>query len=415
MTIPTSPAPLVPGARNATLEDLAALLRDQQARKVDIVAPAAAIRADGARLVVRETEPVLGPDGVTMTAGAYAPTDVCDQGIADKLGIPAAYLRKLREHKPGLYDANVNGWLAGDDRKFLIRCLRGDERRRGRPGVPVRRVQDHRQPRRAARRARRRPRLRVPGAHRRVRPDRAADVRPGRLRGSPRCWRRCCWPGYRSPFTGAAGADNPVVFSGFVITNSETGCGAFTLTPRLVVQVCDNGMTITRDAMRAVHLGERHEEGRGHLVGQHAGQDPRADHGEDHRRGRPRSWTRAMCERAVREMERDAGHPVADPQETIQAVSARLRFTDAQQHDILSHFIRGGDLTAGGVMHAVTSARPDPGRRRRRPRDGVAWRCGPSRRPPPPEHPARQLPATTGGGELLSSRPLEVPSCPMAP
>ena len=75
--------------------------------------------------MVRETEPVLGPDGVTMTAGTYTPTDVCDQGVADKLGIPGAYLRKLREQKPGLYDANVNGWLAGDDRKFLIRCLRG--------------------------------------------------------------------------------------------------------------------------------------------------------------------------------------------------------------------------------------------------------------------------------------------------
>ena len=37
--------------------------------------------------------------------------------------------------------------------------------------------------------------------------------------------------GYRSPFTGAAGADNPVVFAGFVITNSETGCGAFSLVP----------------------------------------------------------------------------------------------------------------------------------------------------------------------------------------
>ena len=100
MTIPTSSAPLLPGARNATLEDLAALLRDQQARKVDIVAPATAIHADGARLVVRETEPVLGPGGVTMTAGSYTPTDVCDQGIADKLGIPGAYLRKLREQKP---------------------------------------------------------------------------------------------------------------------------------------------------------------------------------------------------------------------------------------------------------------------------------------------------------------------------
>ena len=64
----------------------------------------------------------------------------------------------------------------------------------------------------------------------------------------------------------------------------------------------------------------------------------------------------AYVERAVRAMEKNAGHPVADPQETIETVSQRLRFTDAQQHDILDHFIRGGDITAGGVMHAVTSA-----------------------------------------------------------
>jgi len=34
-------------------------------------------------------------------------------------------------------------------------------------------------------------------------------------------------------------------------------------------------------------------------------------------------------------MERSAGHPVSDPQEAVETVSARLRFTDAQQHDIL--------------------------------------------------------------------------------
>ena len=92
MTPDTSAAPL--GARNATLADLAALLRDQQARKVDIVAPAAAIRAAAGSWSWTSTAPVLGPDGVTMTAGTYTPTDVCDQGIADKLGIPAAYLRR---------------------------------------------------------------------------------------------------------------------------------------------------------------------------------------------------------------------------------------------------------------------------------------------------------------------------------
>jgi hypothetical protein len=34
---------------------------------------------------------------------------------------------------------------------------------------------------------------------------------------------------------------------------------------------------------------------------------------------------------------------------------ARLRYTEAQQAEILDHFIKGGDLTAGGIMHALTS------------------------------------------------------------
>ena len=354
MTLDMSMPPLVPGARNATLEDLAALLRDQQARKVNIVAPAAAVRARGARLVVEQTEPVLGPDGVTMTSGAYAPTDVCDQGIADKLGIPGAYLRKLREHKPALYDANVNGWLDGDDRRFLLRCLRGGN------GAGVARaflsdgykIIDNLDVLLAA----------LDGVRQSGFPVQVAgcDLTERRMYVRVICEQvRVLAPvllaGYRSPYTGASGADNPVVSAGFILTNSETGCGAFTLTPRLVAQVCDNGMTITRDATRAVHLGERLDEGVVTWSGNTLDKilalitakttdsiatflDP------------------AYVERAVRAMERTAGHPVADPQETIETVSQRLRFTDAQQHDILDQFIRGGDLTAGGVMHAVTSA-----------------------------------------------------------
>lgn len=36
--------------------------------------------------------------------------------------------------------------------------------------------------------------------------------------------------GYVSPFTGARGTDNPLVFAGFVLTNSETGHGSFSIT-----------------------------------------------------------------------------------------------------------------------------------------------------------------------------------------
>jgi len=63
---------------------------------VDVVAPASAIRAEGGCLVLDGTVPVLGEDGVTMTAGRYRPAGVCDAGIAGKLGIPAGYLKRMR-------------------------------------------------------------------------------------------------------------------------------------------------------------------------------------------------------------------------------------------------------------------------------------------------------------------------------
>ena len=353
-TSDVSPSPV--GTRNATLADLAALLRDQQARKVDVVAPAAAIRAVGGQLVIDESAPVLGPDGVTMTSGAYAPTDVCDQGVADKLGIPAAYLRRLRQHKPGLYDANVNGWLDGDDRRFLLRCLRPAT---GQGSGIVRaflsdgyKIIDSLDVLLAA----------LDGVRQAGFPVEidGCDLTERRMYVRVVCEQvRVMAPallaGYRSPFTGASGAENPVVFAGFVLTNSETGCGAFTLTPRLVVQVCRNGMTITRDAVRAVHLGERMDEG----VVTWSGNT------QDKTLALITAKTTdavttfldpAYAERAVRAIEKDAGHPVTDPQAAVETVSQRLRFTDAQQNDILAHFIRGGDVTAGGIMQAVTAA-----------------------------------------------------------
>src|SRR5690606_28447616 len=101
------------------------LLRHQQAHKVDVVAHSRQIRAEGTRLRI-STAPLLSERGVTTTAGLYTPTSVCDHGLASKLGIPLPYLRRLREHKPDLYDANVNGWLADADRRFLVRGLNGN-------------------------------------------------------------------------------------------------------------------------------------------------------------------------------------------------------------------------------------------------------------------------------------------------
>jgi hypothetical protein len=160
--------------------------------------------------------------------------------------------------------------------------------------------------------------------------------------------------GYRSPFTGASGADNPVVFGGFVLSNSETGCGAFTLTPRLVVEVCRNGTTITKDALRAVHLGGRMDEGV--IRWSHDTQQRNLALVTAQARDAVSTFLDISYVQAkIAEMSGAAGRPVEDPEKAIEIVSQRLRFTDDQQHAILNHFIRGADISAGGVMHAVTS------------------------------------------------------------
>lgn len=46
--------------------------------------------------------------------------------------------------------------------------------------------------------------------------------------------------------------------------------------------------------------------------------------------------------------------PVA-PHATIKTIATKLCNSDEQAKDILAHFITGADLSAGGILHAVTS------------------------------------------------------------
>ena len=191
--------------------------------------------------------------------------------------------------------------------------------------------------------------------------------------------------GYRSPFTGAAGADNPVVFAGFVISNSETGCGAFTLTPRLVVQVCRNGLTITKDAIRAVHLGERLDEG----VVTWSGNTLDKTLALITARTTDAVATfldPGYADRVVRASTAQAGHPLADPQEAVAVVSAAaaVHRRPAGRHHGALHPRRRPDR---GRHHARgDQRRPGPGRRGHRPRHGSRRACAPWRSPPPSDH-----------------------------
>ncbi|WP_229783222.1 DUF932 domain-containing protein [Pilimelia anulata] len=334
---------------------MVALLREQKARAVDVIAGAGAIRAVGGNLVLDGTEPQLTDAGVTMTAGTYGVNDIAQSGIADKLGIPTAYLRRMAGECPELYDENVNTWLARDPRRFLIRCLRGEAG----TGVARAFLSD---------RYNRIENLDVLLAALQGIRDSGTPVDiAGCDLSERRMYVRVTSPqvqvlspqllgNYRSPFDGRRGADLPVISGGFIIANSETGCGAFSVAPWLRFEVCRNGLVVKQNALRRAHLGAQLTDEDGVIIASAETQRRNLDLITAKTTDAVRSFLDVdYVTRIVRELEVEAGAEVADPDTTIKLVGQKLRYSDEQQTDILNHFIRGGDLSAGGIMHAVTS------------------------------------------------------------
>jgi hypothetical protein len=348
--------------------------------------------------VLAGLDPLIEADGVTDPNGTYTPTQVFDDGIAARLDIPRAYLRRLHEKRPDLYDANVNGWLhgrkakvragsgdpvvvrdavPGDGRSFLVRCFRGDQGEGGiaRAFLSSRYgIVDNFDILTASLDG-----IRAAGVE--VDID-ACDLTDRRMYVTVKAPQIAVYApdllkGYRSPFDGrdvgngwtpgrVAAASRregeqiepgtePVIFAGFVISNSEVGDGAFKISPRLVVQVCNNGLTIGGDALREVHLGGKHDDG----VVQWSDTTQRKALELVTARTADAVTTflnPAYVRAKVADMEQLAGTPVKDAVKTVETLAKKLNYTEYQQATILDHFIRGGQPTAGGMMQAVTSA-----------------------------------------------------------
>lgn len=351
---------MITTTRNATLHDLAALLQSQHARKVDLVAPASELLFTDGRLQLEQVTPVIEDDGVTSVDGVYLPTQIFDEGLSDKLGIPLPYLRKMRTSgRTDLFDMNVNGWLLGvdhgdpDPRSFLVRLFRGDD---GAEGIARAflsngyKMVDNLDVLTAALKGVQEAGVEVQVA--------GCDLSERRMSIRVSCPQigvdaRKLLGGYRSPYSGQTAEDLPMLWAGFAIGNSETGGGAFTITPRAVFEVCSNGMTITRDQLREVHLGGRMDDGI--VKWSDETQSKAVELVTLRTKDAVRTFLdRDYLQRIVDEATEKAGHEV--PVTTaVQSVAKKLAFDEATTQGVLEAFMRSGTMTAGGVMQAVTA------------------------------------------------------------
>jgi hypothetical protein len=359
-------------ARAADVHDLERVLKQQYSKKLDLVTPIINLRAEGGLIRIAGT-------GVFEDA-LFRPTPIADGHFADKLKIPAVYMRRMREERIDLYDLNFNGWVHGSDepngdgfyppdpRTVTCRLYQAD------PGEV--------------------------GYFRAMLSDRPLlidnlDVLTAALEGVKEAGIRVTIPscnlsetrmvvkvdapdvagafpefmrGYRNPFGetshyGALGDPvrghpgavvGQIISAGAVFTNSETGHGQFAVYPYLTCWACANGMPIEKDGLRRIHLGARLDEG---IV---TWSDDTQRKSLELVTAQTKDAIQTFLSpeylnHAIAELTTKAGKPVTDAPKTIEVVTKTLGFSDDVRAGVLDFFIKGGQATAGGVMQAVTA------------------------------------------------------------
>lgn len=355
--------------RKTDFKTLLSTLDAQQKRKVDVITPATNLCFSKGNLRVRRDDLAqLGEDGVTSPVQEFVPNEVFDGGLADRLGGPvtATYIRKLRaEGWTDILDGTLNALIHGkpdmrdpQTKSVLVRALMDEDG--GEVGTArallsnAYKIIDNVDTLRAALSGMKAAGLGADNVTQ-------CDLTARRMYVVVECpevraQAASLLKDYVSPFTGNRGADNPIVHAGFVLSNSEVGDGTYSLYPRIVAEVCTNGMTIKKDVGALVqrHLGARLDDG---LVNYSA-----ATHEANREVIRRMSedtvrsfLTTDYLETVINKLEEKAGEKVEKVETTIKEVTRKLEIPSLYD-DVLAHFIKGADLTRGGIMHAVTAA-----------------------------------------------------------
>jgi hypothetical protein len=310
--------------KGLSLQDLAKKIEANKDLKHDIVADTSALtmQADD------DATTALEVDG----QGRFPVLPLAHDQIADRLQIPAKYYDRLRTSAPGLLASNVNTWFHKVPQRRMLRTLRGDLR------------------------------AFVSSRYLRVENEEIADVALPILFDLPSIQIPSCevtdrrlYIHFVVPGIQAEVKVGDVVQVGGIISNSEVGCGAVSVSGLLWRLACRNGMK-TGDAFRRAHIGRQVEDDRG------------IEWADDTRRSddatvllKVRDTVRAVVDETrfksqIDRLKELAGVKVSgNPEKAVTVLAAKVNCTEGERGGILRALIEGGDLSAWGLVNAVTA------------------------------------------------------------
>ena len=274
-----------------------------------------------------------------------APTGVSEYGInslarhqlADKLKIPFSYFERMRAEQPTLLDSNVNTWLRTDGDRRMIRTLDG----------VVRAVLSDR--------------------YRRLDNfDLAENVLPilQRLEGarfeSVELTETKMYLKVVTPRVEVEIAPGDVVQAGIVITNSEVGCGTLSVQPLVFRLICRNGLIASDRSLRKTHVG-RALQSEDESVNVFRDDTLAADDRAFFLKVRDvveAAVSEATLRQVAQKMRITRDIPLlGDPVKTVEVLANRYTLNETERTGVLRHLIVDGDLSAYGLVNAVTTFR----------------------------------------------------------
>jgi hypothetical protein len=107
---------IITRTRNAGIEEIMAILQDQQGRAADVIIPSTLMRYHRGNLVIDDDQrtQVVNEDGVTSVAGSYRPTSAGDETMAGRIGAHGGFIKAMREAgRYDIIDPVFNGLLHG--------------------------------------------------------------------------------------------------------------------------------------------------------------------------------------------------------------------------------------------------------------------------------------------------------------
>jgi hypothetical protein len=312
-----------------SLVDLAQELERQLATKQDLVVPSSLLRChtdDGGHCRML----IDAQDG----GGEYGITDLARRQLAEKLKIPFAYFERMRADQPALLDRNVNTWLQTDPERRMLRTLDGQ----------VRAVLSDR--------------------YRRLdHYDLAEHVLPllqqlpeARFESveltATRMYLKVVTPRVEVEI-----APGDVVQAGIVITNSEVGQGTLSVQPLVYRLVCRNGLIASDRALRKTHVGRILDAGEGAIT---VFRDDTLAADDQAFFLKVRDVVEAaVSEVAFRQVVQKMQNTLAiqltgDPVQAVEVLANRYALNEGERAGVLRHLIVAGDLSAYGLVNAVT-------------------------------------------------------------